>query len=148
VWNFFDFQGNGFNIEDVIWYATFFIVVALPFFAMVYRKSIYSWYISRRYKKKMRQAEAIKEVVAPLLTETATILRKELEVATRQIQPDANGGKSLTDLHAKVDVVLGQQSLMMAADAAVAVDLRKERERLDDHLTYHIEHHPGASKIS
>lgn len=46
-------------------------------------------------------------------------LERLIDEKTQQIQPHANGGKSLNDLHIKVD------------------DLR---HRVDDHITWHLEH--------
>lgn len=50
---------------------------------------------------------------------------KQIAEATRPIQPEANGGKSLPDLHSKVDVLIARQQ-----DIA---------ERLDSHIEWHLD---------
>lgn len=52
-------------------------------------------------------------------------LLDEIEARTKPIQPYANGGKSLPDLHTKVDVLIERQ-----ADIA---------KRLDNHITWHLD---------
>ncbi len=135
---FFDFGSNGFNIDDLVQLVTFVLVVLLPAAMILYRKSIYAWAVRRRAIKAERYANKIQDGVRPLLDEIMTTLRAEITMATKQIHPNANGGKSLNDLHSKVDMVLGQQGLIMSAQEQTAQDVRTAKERLDDHLAYHI----------
>ena len=50
---------------------------------------------------------------------------KQIAEATKPIQPEANGGKSLPDLHSKVDVLIARQ--------------RDIAERLDSHIEWHMD---------
>lgn len=52
-------------------------------------------------------------------------ISRQITDATKPIQPYANGGKSLPDLHTKVDVLIERQ-----ADIA---------KRLDNHITWHLD---------
>ncbi len=142
--DFFDFQGNGLNIEDLFWYATFIITILIPALAIVYRKGIRTWWDKRKARKREEYLERIRESVLPLIQEAGVTLKKEITEATQQIQPNANGGKSLTDLHGKVDVVLGQQSLMLRSLEQNSKDIATAKERIDDHLSYHIDNPPKS----
>lgn len=59
------------------------------------------------------------------------VIRSEITKATKPIQPDANGGKSLPDAIQRIDVVVERQT-------DVIRDLRALRERLDDHVYWHL----------
>jgi hypothetical protein len=142
MWEFFDFNGDGFTIEDLFWYFTFIATILVPTLVIIYRKSILVWFRSIRNRRQRRRAEAVTEVVTPIVKKAVEVLheeiRKEIKDATKQIQPDSNGGMSLPDLHNKLDVVSGQLELILDYNEQLADGLRDERLRLDTHLTYHI----------
>jgi len=58
------------------------------------------------------------------------IVRAEIVKATRPIQPDANGGKSLPDVAANTLLIVERQTDIIR-------DLREMRQRLDDHIDSH-----------
>lgn len=60
---------------------------------------------------------------ARLQQESEDRIKDAIMRATRPIQPDANGGKSLADLHEKIDKVMDRQTLI--------------QQNLLDHLQHH-----------
>lgn len=60
------------------------------------------------------------------------VIRAEIRKATQQIQPEANGGKSLPDAIDRIDLVVARQT-------DVIRDLRGIRERLDEHISWHMD---------
>ena len=53
-----------------------------------------------------------------------------LEKRTRPIQPDANGGKSLSDLHIKVDKLMDRQTVIQQTQIQM-------QQNMNDHLQHH-----------
>lgn len=138
--DFFDFQSNGFNIEDLFWYATFAITVFIPATFFLFRKTILAAWNKRKLKKHEEYVAKVRESVRPLIDAVRNDLKEDLEALTKQIQPNANGGKSLSDLHTKFDVVLGQQGLILATVEQAVTDIRADSKRLDDHISFHMDH--------
>lgn len=138
--DFFDFQSNGFNIEDLFWYATFAITVFIPATFFLFRKTILAAWNKRKIKKHEAYVAKVRESVQPLIDAVRNDLKEDLESLTKQIQPNANGGKSLSDLHTKFDVVLGQQGLILATVEQAVTDIRAGQERHTEHLSFHMDH--------
>jgi Flp pilus assembly protein TadD len=58
------------------------------------------------------------------------VIRGEIAKATKPIQPEANGGKSLPDVAANTALIVERQTDIIR-------DIRSLRERLDDHIDNH-----------
>lgn len=56
---------------------------------------------------------------------------KEIREATTQIQPNANGGKSLTDLHKKVDALADAVCELKNGHEKLEHELRKVEEEME-----------------
>lgn len=56
---------------------------------------------------------------------------KEIREATTQIQPNANGGKSLTDLHKKVDALADAVCELKNGHEKLERELRKVEEEME-----------------
>ena len=82
---------------------------------------------------------AIVTIVVALMAGLLWLVRGEIQKATRQIQPKANGGLSLTDLHAKTDLVFARQSDLADDVKDIRTELKDglatAQQRLDSHLS-------------
>lgn len=57
---------------------------------------------------------------------------KEIRDSTYQIQPTSNGGKSLSDLHKKVDVVMKDVSLLKSSVLRLEGEVRTLEEDVEE----------------
>jgi len=65
-------------------------------------------------------------IVGVLLASLGWWINQKIKEATYQIQPNSNGGKSLTDLHHKVDSVISEVQMLKRS----VVNLEDEMEDL------------------
>lgn len=91
--SFFDPSNNGFDLIDLAQIVAFVVAVA-GVWAGVDR-----WNDARVAAARRRERDQMKAEI-----------EKAIKENTRQIQPDANGGKSLPDLHGKVDLLIDRQT--------------------------------------
>lgn len=57
---------------------------------------------------------------------------EEVQSATKEIQPDANGGQSLADLHMKVDAMCKQLSIVKKAVGHLENEMEKLEEDVEE----------------
>ena len=93
VASFFDPSDNGFDLVDTAQ------IVALVF------AIVGAWAGFDRWRAKRVADQRAKE-----RSEMRAAIEKAIVERTQPIQPDANGGKSMPDLHAKVDILLARQT--------------------------------------
>lgn len=90
---FFDPADNGFDLVDLAQVFGFIVLVGGTVAAVV------RWNSRRAAEARLRERREFEERLTAALNER-----------TKPIQPDANGGKSMPDLHAKVDLLIARQT--------------------------------------
>lgn len=66
-------------------------------------------------------------IVTALLTALGWFVKQKIREFTYQIQPSANGGKSLADLHYKVDCLVSDVALLKRAVIQIEDDIEELR---------------------
>lgn len=72
-------------------------------------------------------------ILSILLTALGWWIRQKIAEATRQIQPNTNGGLSLTDLHKKVDDLVHELSALRLAVLTLENDVERIEHDLEEH---------------
>ena len=67
-------------------------------------------------------------IVGILLASLGWWINQKIKEATYQIQPNTNGGKSLTDLHTKFDAMADDVKLLKKAVVQLEDDMEEMRE--------------------
>jgi outer membrane murein-binding lipoprotein Lpp len=68
---------------------------------------------------------AVLTITGILLTALGWWINQKIKAATYQIQPTSNGGKSLADLHRKVDSVITDVALLKSAVLQIENDIEE-----------------------
>ena len=68
---------------------------------------------------------AVLTITGILLTALGWWINQKIKAATYQIQPTSNGGKSLSDLHRKVDSVITDVALLKSAVLQIENDIEE-----------------------
>jgi len=71
-------------------------------------------------------------IIGALLAALGWWIGQKIKDATYQIQPNTNGGKSLTDLHKKVDSVYVDVSLIKSAVLQLEDDVEKLEQDVEE----------------
>lgn len=71
-------------------------------------------------------------IIGVLLAALGWWIGQKIQDATYQIQPNTNGGKSLTDLHKKVDSVCIDVSLIKSAVLQLEDDVEKLEQDVEE----------------
>jgi hypothetical protein len=66
-------------------------------------------------------------IIGVLLTALGWFVKQKIREYTYQIQPSANGGKSLADLHKKVDCLVDDVALLKRAVIQIEDDIEEMR---------------------
>ena len=100
VASWYDPGDNGFDVGDLL---TICLVVAALYGGIVAITKAVRWVDARNDRRK---ALDVKAIMAPELEALRVSIEATIHESTKPIQPETNGGLSMTDLHSKVSQAL------------------------------------------